>query len=192
MFVPEAVHASVVAVDEEWIVGVACNDKRMSAGHIPALRPLDIVMLAKVAIVAILGFEVFEMPLRERKLRAISGTRSKCEPNIISACKIVARFHGEKRHLRHAVVFKLLVAQQPGMIGMMRDEQIRKELPMSRDACRSLGTDLRQKFFAILIVRGRPPFPISRNEFDLGSDNVPACPSFPIGRISAAEPEHTS
>ena len=61
---------------------------------------------------------------------------------------------------------------------------------MRRDAHRALRTYLRQKFFTSFVVRRRHRSPISRDELDFARTMSSLSRRFPIGRISAAQPEH--
>ena len=61
---------------------------------------------------------------------------------------------------------------------------------MRRDPHRALRTYLRQKFFTSFVVRRRHRSPISRDELDFARTMSSLSRRFPIGRISAAQPEH--
>src|SRR5262245_4553971 len=180
---------AAIRVHEKAIVCFSDDDEGMSGAHEARACELFAETGIAIAVVAEALLELAKVALRIGKLRGSAGLVADPHADEIGARQNARVFHGEERHVGHAVVLELAVAHEPPSVAVMEHQRRKQIFPMRGHRRSAMLTHERQILFALLIVRPGEGLALGRQPLDQPRAMAAAAILLPIGRIGATEAE---
>ena len=140
-----------------------------------------------MAVVAVPGLEVLDVMLRERQHVGGAGGRHQAQAHKLGATETRPPGHPQVAEQGHAVILDGPVPQDAPLVGLVKAHGCQQELPVRCDRRRAVAADVRQEFFALLVVRNRQDGAVWRQPLHAGQTMAALTVALPVGGIGAAK-----